>query len=789
MGTSPNWATGYVPTAAEWNSSFTAKADQANGTLTTPTITGGTITGSAISAGTASGVAISGGTVASSAITGGTVAGSAITGGTIDSAVIGGTTPAAGAFTTLSATGTTSLLSGTGRDLTIADGTTRALLTVGNPATNTIAFGSRIALQNSTNPANAAEFALTGWNGNTIALTGSQSYSLVAGSTILSGTTTGAPVAYTLTSGSGLNVSGSSTGYTNFKSQLGIRSGASGNHVATLNYAILNQSGTTNATLGAANAWVEADQNTGGTTTTGTTAIGRMFAMNPQVWLRPGGTYWQEMSGGEFNTILEGTKQTATITGSATNADTVSLTFTSASITGSPVTVSATVGTSNPMSTVAKKLGAAINANSALLDAGVSGMVREGAGAILTITWPFPTSVTVSSSVTGAATEVVTLSSVTSGASVASKKLAQFIGTEADTVRGASGVDAMIFLGRQNGPPGSQFNYGVRFGGEVGQWPIERNGSIIAASPQQSIGGSGAVSQQLPVRAKYGIDFSKVNFSQATGQSLFLPAHSVSGTGVISVGAATINPLATGMSIDANGSQVTAAAVSAGGGGGAGATTANYFIGDIVTDAYGGQYSVTAVNSSTGAVTTVSILVASSITSGSTPANPVATTGGSGTGLTLTLTWGSATVLALQTSGGATTVGGQLTSRGIITAKQAAPTALTTSATLTGAQVLVGILTANQGAAGAAVYTLPTATAFQTALEATVATANDDAFTFSLVNISTNVLEIATIAANTGWTLVGGMEVQANSTVTAKSAGQFRARRTASNTYTLYRLS
>jgi hypothetical protein len=118
---------------------------------------------------------------------------------------------------------------------------------------------------------------------------------------------------------------------------------------------------------------------------------------------------------------------------------------------------------------------------------------------------------------------------------------------------------------------------------------------------------------------------------------------------------------------------------------------------------------------------------------------------------------------------------------------QPTPTALTTSATLTGAQILTGLLTANQGGGAAASYTLPTATNFQTACP--ILLANDGSFDFTLVNISTNVLETATILTNTGWTLVGDMQVQANSAVTSISSGQFRARRTASNTFTLYRIT
>lgn len=119
---------------------------------------------------------------------------------------------------------------------------------------------------------------------------------------------------------------------------------------------------------------------------------------------------------------------------------------------------------------------------------------------------------------------------------------------------------------------------------------------------------------------------------------------------------------------------------------------------------------------------------------------------------------------------------------------QAAPTAKTTSATLTAAEIFVGIITGNQGAAGAAAYTLPLATDFETALIAAFPNlANNDAFDFSVINISTVAAETITITTNTGWTLVGDMILAANTTGD-ESIGTFRARRTSATTYTLYRI-
>lgn len=118
---------------------------------------------------------------------------------------------------------------------------------------------------------------------------------------------------------------------------------------------------------------------------------------------------------------------------------------------------------------------------------------------------------------------------------------------------------------------------------------------------------------------------------------------------------------------------------------------------------------------------------------------------------------------------------------------QAAPTAVTVSATLTAAALLGGIITSNQGAGAAAAYQLPLGTDLEAAMPTNVNA--DRAFEFSLINISTDAAEDVTITTNTGWTLVGSIAVQSNDDVASKSAGRFRVRRTAANTFTLYRIA
>lgn len=112
--------------------------------------------------------------------------------------------------------------------------------------------------------------------------------------------------------------------------------------------------------------------------------------------------------------------------------------------------------------------------------------------------------------------------------------------------------------------------------------------------------------------------------------------------------------------------------------------------------------------------------------------------------------------------------------------------AKTTTTALTAAEMIGGILTANQGAGAGATYTMPTGTDLQTGLPAAFATG--DTLEFSIVNISTNALEIATLAGDTGTTLVGGGAVLANSAAGVASSATFRVRKTGANAFSIYRV-
>ena len=120
--------------------------------------------------------------------------------------------------------------------------------------------------------------------------------------------------------------------------------------------------------------------------------------------------------------------------------------------------------------------------------------------------------------------------------------------------------------------------------------------------------------------------------------------------------------------------------------------------------------------------------------------------------------------------------------------RQRTPYALTTSTTLLINSMISAdmLLTVNQGGGANSNLTLPTGTNVQNNVSASLA--DDDSFDFWVINISTDAAETATIVTNTGWTLVGNMVVVSNSASTASSSARFRARRTASATWTLYRI-
>ena len=130
----------------------------------------------------------------------------------------------------------------------------------------------------------------------------------------------------------------------------------------------------------------------------------------------------------------------------------------------------------------------------------------------------------------------------------------------------------------------------------------------------------------------------------------------------------------------------------------------------------------------------------------------------------------------LPNGGGGYQIGTGNASEALLTV-QGAPTALTAAATATVDQLVNGLFTFN-GTAGN--LTLPTVAELEAGIPN--ATRVDIAFDFHIINIDATTDDV-TVAAGTGWTLVGSM------VVTEDTSGHFRARKTGVGTWTLYRIS
>jgi hypothetical protein len=110
------------------------------------------------------------------------------------------------------------------------------------------------------------------------------------------------------------------------------------------------------------------------------------------------------------------------------------------------------------------------------------------------------------------------------------------------------------------------------------------------------------------------------------------------------------------------------------------------------------------------------------------------------------------------------------------------PLSVASTATLTAAQVLNGILLVGSGATTAQTYTLPTVAL----LEATLSNSDKvgTAFEFRVVNLGTSS-GTAIIAAGTGWTVTGSLTM----TVPVTTGATMIARKSDVGAWTLYRVN
>lgn len=139
--------------------------------------------------------------------------------------------------------------------------------------------------------------------------------------------------------------------------------------------------------------------------------------------------------------------------------------------------------------------------------------------------------------------------------------------------------------------------------------------------------------------------------------------------------------------------------------------------------------------------------------------------------------------MALPSIGGGRQVGDGNLNEPVL-GTMSAPATMTDTGTISAASIANGLIVGTPTAA--ATYTTTTGAL----LDATFVNAKVGSFVdFYIVNVATTAGYDITVEAGTGVTLVGGLEVSSNAAVTDRSAGHFRAYRTATAAWTIYRIS
>ncbi len=111
----------------------------------------------------------------------------------------------------------------------------------------------------------------------------------------------------------------------------------------------------------------------------------------------------------------------------------------------------------------------------------------------------------------------------------------------------------------------------------------------------------------------------------------------------------------------------------------------------------------------------------------------------------------------------------------------------TATATLTAAQMLGEVLNASNGGSGASTLTTLTGTELSAAFANRVNVG--DSFDLYVLNSSTSANDLLTMAGGTGVTLIGDDEIEEMDAAANVSAGLYRFRNTAVNTWDMIRIA
>lgn len=120
---------------------------------------------------------------------------------------------------------------------------------------------------------------------------------------------------------------------------------------------------------------------------------------------------------------------------------------------------------------------------------------------------------------------------------------------------------------------------------------------------------------------------------------------------------------------------------------------------------------------------------------------------------------------------------------------QAAPVAETAAATLSAADLLVGLITATHATGATIALTLDTGALMDDAFIA-AGVGIDEGIEWSLINLSAAALDTVTVTASSGHTIVGNAIVtSAHASTVHTSSARFLTKKTATDTYVTYRIA
>lgn len=183
------------------------------------------------------------------------------------------------------------LLSNTGRDLTISDGTTFASIRAAN---NFPIFSrSPFEIASLAPPQNNVEFTLLGASGNVVTLSGAQTYRLLDGSVNITGTTSASLIPYQVAA-----IGSVAANMHVFTASATMGTGASGAYTALFGQTTVAGTGITNANAVGGQLGTVATANAGGTSLA---PSGRAYGLYAQTGLNTGATFWALASGGEID--------------------------------------------------------------------------------------------------------------------------------------------------------------------------------------------------------------------------------------------------------------------------------------------------------------------------------------------------------------------------------------------------------------------------------------------------------------------------------------------------------